>query len=93
MNDDPLQIGANALANSSRTAIARADLVAILSTGDGPAHLVRALFEDCSQEALERMARQVGMTRAQLRSAYRLARTRRRALNADMEADESLLSR
>jgi hypothetical protein len=85
---DPLQIGANALANSSRTSVERSDVMAILTTGDGPGHLVRALFEDCSLEALERMASEAGMTTAQLRSAYRIARDRHLARNAEMESDE-----
>jgi hypothetical protein len=85
--NDPLQIGANALANSSRTPVGKSDLIAILATGDGPGHLVRALFEDCSMESLDRMAMEAGLTAAQIRAAYLFARTRHQARNADMEGD------
>jgi hypothetical protein len=87
ITDDPLQIGANALANSSPTPVGKSELIAILATGDGPGHLVRALFEDCSLESLDRMAMEAGLTAAQIRAAYLVARVRHRARNADMEGD------
>jgi hypothetical protein len=93
MNDDPLQIGANALANSSRTPIERSQVVDILRTGDGLGHLVRALFEDCSRESLERMAMHIGVTSAQLHLAYQQARRNYAAMNVEMEDDESQVGR
>ncbi len=81
-------IGLNALSNSSRNSVGMSDLLAILATGDGPANLVRALFEDCSLESLERMAMQAGMTTAQLRNSYLAAKARHAAKNAEMEGDE-----
>jgi hypothetical protein len=88
MRRDALQIGANALANSSQTPVHKSDLIAILTTGDGPGHLVSALFEDCNLESLERMAAQVGMTSERLRCVYAIARERHSVRNAEMESDE-----
>lgn len=88
MRNDPMRIGLNALSNSSRAPLHRSDLLAILTTGDGPGHLVRALFEDCSLESLKRMAMEAGMTPPQLRAAYHIARARHAARNAEMEGDE-----
>jgi hypothetical protein len=88
MEDDPLQIGVSALANSSRTPIDRSEVLAILTTGDGPGHLVRALFEDCTLESIDRMAIGAGLTGAQVRAAYLVARTRHQARNPDMESEE-----
>jgi hypothetical protein len=85
--DDPLLIGVSALANSSRTPIDRSEVLAILSTGDGPGHLVRALFEDCTLESLDRMAIGAGLTSAQVRAAYLIARTRHQARNSEMESE------
>jgi hypothetical protein len=87
IKDDPLQIGVNALANCSRIPVCKSDLIAILATGDGPGHLVRALFEDCSLESLDRMAMEAGLTAAQVRAAYLVARMRHRASNADVEGE------
>jgi len=85
MIDDPLQIGLNALSNASQTTIDRSDLIAILKTGDGPGHLVRALFEDCSFESLDRMAIMAALSRPGLRAAYGVASLRHGARNADFE--------
>jgi hypothetical protein len=87
MKDDPFQIGANALANSSPTPVGKSELIAILATGDGPGHLMRAVFEDCSLESLDRMAMEADLTAAQIRAAYLVARARHRARNADMEVE------
>jgi hypothetical protein len=88
MNDDVFAIGATALANSGGGAIDRAGLIAILSTGDGPGHLVRALFEDCSAETLDRIAMAAGLSSTQIRTAYRFARARHGAANADVEGED-----
>jgi len=84
-------IGLNALSNSSRKPVGGPELLAILMTGDGPGHLVRALFEDCSLESLERMAMEAGMTPAQLHASYLVARARHYARNSEMEGDEVAL--
>jgi hypothetical protein len=89
MKDDVFAIGANALANSGGGAVDKAGLIAILATGDGPGHLVRALFEDCSAETLDRMAMAAGLSSAQLRTAYRFAKARHGAANADIENEDS----
>ena len=68
------QIGLNAMANSSRMPVDADMLVRILSTGDGPGNLVRALFEDCDLESLDRMAAVAGLSPRQLRAAYAIAR-------------------
>jgi hypothetical protein len=88
MNHDVFAIGANALANVGGAAIDKTGLIEILSTGDGPGHLVRALFEDCSAETLDRMAIAAGLTIAQIRTAYRFAKVRHGAANADIEAED-----
>ena len=86
MTFDPLQIGLNALSNSSRRPVSRSELLAILATGEGPGHLVRAVFEDCSYETLESMAMSAGRSRSQILTAYRTARRRHGARNTDIES-------
>ena len=88
MPDDPLQIGANALSNASRTSVSRATVLALLATGDGPGPLVRALFEDCAFESLDRMAAAAGMGRKELRAAHAVARDKHGARNPDFEGEE-----
>ena len=85
MKRDPLQIGANALANSSRTLVDRSELVAILTMGDGQGHLVRALFEDCSLGVLMEIALSLGMTQRDLVQAYRNAKSRYPIVNEEID--------
>lgn len=85
MKRDVFQTGANALANSSRKPVGKDDVLAILKTGDGPGHLVRALFEDCSLGDLDQTAAAAGMSPADLRAAYRKAREKHAARNAEIE--------
>jgi hypothetical protein len=86
--DPRFQVGVNAIANSSVKPIGVAEIIAILSTGEGPGHLVRALFEDCSVESLDRMALAANVSPQQLRAAYRRARTLHHARNAELEAED-----
>jgi hypothetical protein len=88
MKDDVFAIGANALANAGGGLVEQASLIAILATGDGPGHLVRALFEDCSAETLDRMAMAAGLSRDQIRSAYLFAKAHHGAANADIEGED-----
>ena len=85
MKRNVFQIGANALANSSGTPIEMEQVITILRTGDGPGHLVRALFEDCSLDSLDEMAAAAGMSPRELRFAYAAAREKHRACNREIE--------
>lgn len=77
----------NAVSNSSRTPISDTDVIAILATGDGPGHLVRALFGDCSFETLDRLGAGHGIARSTIRSAYSYARRKHAAVNDDLEQE------
>ncbi len=88
---DPFQIGLSAMSNCSRAPVELSDLLPILASGDGPAHLTRALFEDCSFDSLDSMAMAAGLSPAQLRAAYAVARERHGVRNADLEEDELLI--
>ncbi len=85
MRRDVLVTVLNAVSNSSRVPVSEAEVIAILETGDGPGHLVRALFGDCSYETLDRFGAAVGVPSSQIRGAYRVARERHAAANADMD--------
>lgn len=89
MAGDSLLIGLNALANASRARVDQSVVVAILAGGDGPGHLVRALFEDCSLETLFDMGLAAGLSPRQVRSAYGFAKRNHGARNPDFEADEA----
>jgi len=88
MSDEVFAIGARALANVGGGPIDKAGLIAILATGEGPGHSVRALSEDCSAEKLDRRAMAAGLSTAQIRAAYRFARVRHGAANADIESED-----
>ena len=75
----------NAVANSSRTPVSESQILAMLATGDGPGHLVRALFGDCSFETLDRLGAEHGVARATIRRAYAHARATHAAVNEDFE--------
>ena len=77
--------GLNALSNSTREAVTENELFEILKTGDGKGHLVRALFEDCSLETLEKIAGNIGLTPKQLLHAYSNAKKRHRASNEELD--------
>ena len=85
MTTPALATALNAVSNSSREAITEDDLTGMLRTGDGKGHLVRALFEDCSRETLERIASSLGLTSKQLVAAYGQAKTNHHASNEDLE--------
>ena len=91
MKNDPFAIARNAITNASRLNVTRAEIEAMLATGDGTPHQVRALFEGCSMETLERLAAQCGLSPSQLRAAMRVARARHAAANADFMAEEAAL--
>ena len=57
----------------------------MLATGDGPGHLVRALFGDCSFETLDRIGAEHGVSRSTIRTAYAHARATHAAANEEME--------
>lgn len=82
------RIAANALANCSTEPVSAAQIAAILRSGDGPGHLVRALFEDCSFETLNRLALALGLSSADLRAAYRRARAKHQAVNPGFEDED-----
>jgi hypothetical protein len=67
--------GLNALSNCSRKSVTEYELIQIIQTGDGKVNLVRALFEDCSLETLEKIAFAIGTTSTQLAKAYDVAKT------------------
>ena len=87
-NSDAVAIALNALSNASRGPVSKADIGPILATGDGPGHLVRALFGDCALETLDRLGAQAGLSRADIRKAYAYAKRVHAAANADLEADD-----
>ncbi len=89
MTRDAFQAGINALANASRTPVRKEDLTGILATGDGPGHLVRALFEDCSLETLDRMAAAAGLSARRMRTAYSFARKKHGAKNPELEPEDT----
>ena len=84
MKRNAITAALNALSNASRTPVSEADLLPILSTGDGPGHLVRTPFEDCSFETLDRLA----ASRGTLHAAYGRAKRVHCAANAEFEADD-----
>ena len=88
MKNDPFAIAYNAITNASRLDVTRAEIEAMLKTGDGTPHHVRALFGDCSMETLERLAMQCGLSPAGLRAALRVARSKHAAANADFMEEE-----
>ena len=75
----------NAVSNSSREPVAERDVIRMLQTGDGKGHLVRALFEDCSRETLEKIASSLGLTSRQLGAAYRAAKAKHHAANEEFD--------
>ena len=85
---DAVAIASNALSNSSSAPVSEADVLSILTTGDGPGHLVRALFGDCAFETLDRIGAQAGLSRAGIRTAYAFAKRVHAAANADLEAED-----
>lgn len=87
-NTDAVAIALNALSNVSRSPVTKADIVSILTTGDGPGHLVRALFDDCGFETLDRLGAQAGLSRAEIRTAYAYAKRVHAAANADLDAED-----
>ena len=87
MSRDGIAIALNALANASREPVSEADLLPILSTGDGPGHLVRALFGDCSFDTLDRLGVALGLSRDRVRQSYARAKARHGAANSDLDAE------
>ena len=85
MTHNPYAIGLNAMANSSSQDVTTADLISILKTGTGPGNLVRALFEDCSFDALEHMAIAAGVSRKDLLTSYKTAKEKHHAANAEID--------
>ncbi len=88
MSQGVMATALNAVSNSSRTPVAEDEILAILATGDGPGHLVRALFGDCSFETLDRLGAAHGLARATIRAAYAHARARHAAFNTELESGE-----
>jgi hypothetical protein len=77
--------GLNALANCSRTPVNERDVTSIITRGDGPGHLVRALFEDCSLETLQKISFEIGLSNEQLTQSYRIAKRVHHAANPDFD--------
>ena len=75
----------SAVSNSSRTPVSEDQILAILATGDGPGHLVRALFGDCSFDTLDQLGAEHGIARATIRTAYEHARTTHAAANEGLD--------
>ena len=82
--DGALAAALNAVSNSARTPVT-ADLVFAALRGEGAGATVRALFGDCSLVVLDRLARGAGMSPADLRAAYRLAKQQHHAFNLELE--------
>ena len=89
MKNDPFAAAYNAITNASRLDVTRAEIEALLKTGDGTPHHVRALFEGCPMETLERLAMECGLPPAGLRAALRVARAKHAAANADFLEEEN----
>ena len=87
MSRDRIATALNALANASREPVSEADLLSILSTGDGPGHLVRALFGACSFDTLDRLGAALGLSRDRGRQSYARAKARHGAANSDLDAE------
>ncbi len=87
MSRDGIATALNALANASPEPVSEADLLPILSTGDGPGHLVRALFGDCSFDTLDRLGAALGLSRDRVRQSYARAKARYGAANSDLDAE------
>lgn len=85
MKRDVFATALNAMSNASRTPVSREDVVAILTTGDGPGNLVNALFSDCSLETLDRLGERIGLSRAKILESYGVAKRRHAAANADID--------
>lgn len=81
-----LQVARNAMSNASRTPVTDDTIRDVLTTGDGPGNLVRALFGDCPADILIRLARDYDMTDADLEAAYRRAKTIHKAAHAEFDA-------
>jgi hypothetical protein len=77
--------GLNALANSSRAPVDEEMLLRIIETGDGPGHLVRALFEDCSLETLQRISLAAGIELSTLTKSYAAAKKLHGAANPEFD--------
>ena len=77
--------GLNALSNCSRKSVTEHEMIQIIQTGDGKGNLVRALFEDCSLETLEKIAFSIGATSIQLAQAYKIAKTIHGASNEELD--------
>ena len=89
MKRDGVTAALNALSNASRNPVSEADLLPILSTGDWPEHLVRALFDDCSFDTLDRLGATLGVSRAKMRSSYAHAKRLHAAANAELDMKSS----
>ena len=100
MSPSAWPIVCSAVANVTNAHPTREAIVAILRTGDGDppgaqGHLVRALFEDCALETLQRLAMECGLDDAELRASMMVASARHAAVNADClpEADGAISPR
>lgn len=89
MNNPAMQTALNAMANSSRTPVSEEILLQIVRTGDGPGHLVRALFGDCSAITLDRLGIALGLPLSHVRDAYSVAKRLHNASNSELD-DRSL---
>jgi hypothetical protein len=82
--NDPGQIALNAIENASRVPVRREDLRALLSTGEGEASHLRALFGDVDLHTLLRLATLLGVDDPTLARAYARARAAA-AANPDLD--------
>ena len=84
---DGRRLAVNAVTNASREPVGEEQVLAILRTGDGEGHLVRALFGDCGVETLARAGMSTGMSLAEVRNSYCRARERHGARNPELEEE------
>lgn len=86
MNRDPYAAARNAVANASGRPVADGEIAAVLATGDGAGHVVRALFSDCAADSLLTLAFHLGLPSERLNAAYTTARVKHAAANETMDA-------
>lgn len=82
---NPMRTALNAVTNASTEAVTAEDVLAMLRTGTGVPHQVRALFSDCDFDTLDRICAAHDISRTLLRAAYARARRETAAANCGFE--------
>lgn len=92
MTHDRFSTIRNAVSNASTRPVSDVEIGAVLATGAGAGHVVRAVFGDCALDVLLGAAEQAGLSNERLLAAYRTARSIHCAAHNDLDAmvDETL---